>query len=74
MLTFTSVKKTSKVSRKGGYFMEDFLKVVVVVGLGLWAVSAISRQPWCGQNCRVILQDARGTLIQDLVTGALAWV
>jgi len=54
--------------------MEDFLKLALVVGFGVWAVSAISRQPWCGQNCRVILQDARGTLIQDLVTGATAWV
>ena len=53
---------------------EDFLTLLSVAVVGLGVIKAISQARWCGPNCRVILSDVRGTLIQDVVTGAFSWV
>jgi hypothetical protein len=53
---------------------KNFWRLQVGVGLGLFIVDQISLAPWCGPNCRVIMSDARGTLVQDLGTGFLHWV
>jgi hypothetical protein len=42
--------------------------------LGLILINELSKARWCGPGCRVILSDARGTLVQDLVTGLVQWV
>jgi hypothetical protein len=55
---------------KGG----DWLGLLVVGVLGLAAINEISRAKWCGPNCRIILSDVRGTLIQDMVTGLFHWI
>jgi hypothetical protein len=53
---------------------DDFLRLLVGVGLGLFIVDRISRAPWCGPFRQVIMSDVRGTLVQDLATGFLYWV
>lgn len=42
----------------------NFWRLLVGVGVGLFIVGQISRQP----------SDIRGTLVQDLVTGYLYWI
>jgi len=53
---------------------KNFLRMLVGFGFGLFIVDRISRAPWCGSTCRVIVADARGTLVQDLVSGFLYWI
>jgi hypothetical protein len=53
---------------------KNWLGVLFVVGAGLVILNEISRAKWCGPNCKVIVSDFRGALVQDLVTGALRWV
>jgi hypothetical protein len=45
----------------------------LIVG-GLWLVSKSSQSRACGQGCQVLMSDARGTLVQDLITGIQYWV
>ena len=53
---------------------EELLKILGVALVGLVVINAISQAKWCGPSCQVILSDARGTLVQDVVTGALSWI
>lgn len=53
--------------------MEDLVKLILI-GLGIYALTKARQSRSASPTARIILQDARGTLIQDLVTGALAWV
>lgn len=46
---------------------------LIIIG-ALVVINEVSKAKWCGPTCRIILSDARGTLVQDLVTGALAWI
>jgi hypothetical protein len=55
---------------KGG----DWLGLLFVGAVGLIVINEISKAKWCGPACQVILSDARGTLVQDLVTGLVKWV
>ncbi|HEX5424895.1 MAG TPA: hypothetical protein VFW94_15210 [Candidatus Acidoferrales bacterium] len=55
--------------KKGNWVGPLFLGIV-----GLFLINEISKAKWCGPNCQVILSDARGTLVQDMVTGALRWI
>jgi hypothetical protein len=57
-------------SMRGG----DWLGVLALGFLGLAVINEISKAKWCGPNRQIILSDARGTLIQDMVTGALRWI
>lgn len=52
----------------------DLIGVFVLGILGFVIINEISNQKWCGRNCRVILSDARGTLVQDIVTGLIGWI
>jgi hypothetical protein len=52
----------------------DFFSLLVFVGVGLWVVNKISKSPVCGPTCQVVLSDARGTLVQDLITGIRYWI
>jgi hypothetical protein len=52
----------------------DWLGVLALGFLGLAVINEVSKAKWCGPNCQIILSDARGTLIQDMVTGALRWI
>jgi len=52
----------------------DLLKVVAFVGAGLWLINNVSSSPTCGPYCQVLMSDARGTLVQDLITGVRYWV
>jgi hypothetical protein len=45
----------------------------LIVG-GLWLLGKMSQSPACGQGCQVLISDARGTLVQDLITGIQYWV
>jgi hypothetical protein len=48
---------------------------LVVFGVaGLVVLNALSKQKWCGPTCQVLLSDARGTLVQDVLTGAVYWL
>jgi hypothetical protein len=55
---------------KGG----DLLGLLLVGTVGLIVINEISKAKACGPACQVILSDARGTLVQDLVTGFIKWV
>ena len=55
---------------KGG----DWLGLLIFGTLGLIAINELSKAKWCGPNCQVILSDARGTLVQDMVTGLFRWI
>jgi hypothetical protein len=55
---------------KGG----DFLGLLLVGAVGLIVINEISKAKACGPACQVIMSDARGTLVQDLVTGLIKWV
>lgn len=55
---------------KGG----DWLGLLLVGAVGLIVINEISKAKGCGPTCQVILSDARGTLVQDVVTGLMKWV
>jgi len=55
---------------KGG----DWFGLLFFGALGLMAINEISKAKWCGPYCQVIFSDARGTLVQDMVTGLVRWV
>jgi hypothetical protein len=48
---------------------DDFLKLALFTVAGFWVVNKIATSPKCGPNCQVLMSDARGTLVQDLITG-----
>ncbi len=52
----------------------DWLGPVLLTVAALFVINAASKAPWCGPTCQVILSDARGTLVKDLVTGLHFWV
>jgi len=52
----------------------DWVGPLLLGIFGLVVVNEISRAKWCGPNCQIILSDARRTLVQDMVTGALRWI
>jgi hypothetical protein len=52
----------------------DFVRLLLGVGIGLVILNSIAEQPWCGPTCQVVMSDVRGTLIQDLTTGLLHWI
>jgi hypothetical protein len=52
----------------------DWLGVLLFGTIGLVVLNEISKAKWCGPNCRVLVQDARGTLVQDMVTGLTKWI
>lgn len=53
---------------------EHFWGLLAIGILGLAIINAITKQKWCGPNCRIILRDAQGTLVQDVVTGFFRWI
>jgi hypothetical protein len=55
---------------KGG----DWLGLLMVGAVGLIVINEISKSRACGPTCQVILSDARGMLVQDVVTGLVKWV
>lgn len=61
---------------EGGLLMkgQDWAKLILFGLAGLVVISAISQAKWCGPTCRVLMSDARGTLVQDIVTGIQYWV
>ena len=52
----------------------DLLALILFGVVGLVVVNEISKQKWCGPACQVLLSDARGTIVQDLLTGARYWI
>jgi hypothetical protein len=53
---------------------EHWLALLITSAVGLIVIQQISKARSCGQACQVILSDARGTLVQDLVTGLVRWI
>jgi hypothetical protein len=52
----------------------DWFGLVMLGVLGLIVINKIAMSPACGSNCQVLLSDARGTLVQDVITGLQYWV
>lgn len=53
---------------------EELLKILGVALVGLVVINAISEAKWCGPNCQIIVSNARGTIVQDVVASAFSWV
>jgi len=47
---------------------------IALAVVGLVVINKIAKSPACGPNCQVLLSDARGTLVQDIVTGVQYWI
>jgi len=52
----------------------DLLALILFGVVGLVLVNEISKQKWCGSVCQVLLSDARGPLVQDILSGARYWI
>jgi len=53
---------------------KDWFGVFLLGAIGLYVINEVSKAKWCGSQCQVILADARGVLVQDMVTGLMKWV
>jgi len=52
----------------------DLLALIAFGIVGLVVVNGISKQRWCGPACQVLLSDARGMLVQDILSGSRYWI
>jgi hypothetical protein len=52
----------------------EWFALLLVGVVGLIIINKVSKAPWCGPTCQILLSDARGTLVQDVVTGLSYWV
>jgi len=52
----------------------DWFGWVIFGVLGLIVVNQIAKPRACGPTCQVLLSDARGTLVEDILTGLRYWV
>jgi hypothetical protein len=52
----------------------NWLKLILFGVAGLVVINAVAQAKWCGPTCQVVLSDARGTLVQDIVTGVQYWI
>lgn len=74
-LKFIEITPTERMASLMATKNNDDRQALIVFGLlGLILITAISKAPWCGPACQVILSDARGMLVQDMVTGLRLWV